>query len=169
MLPFVLADIWGTCYQGLLAALSQCIWQVLGAVLACRWPRLISRCTASPAAREGLLCHSLALLLWPPAEGTRAVPSSPLLPMLVSCCFVFLDERERKKQTKKQQSEQDRNLKRQEVKRLGMREGYFGERRIYLFFFFPVTAQLSAALAEIPMYVLAFPLLLYWKRVIRII
>lgn len=81
--------------------------------------------------------------------------------MLVSCCFVFLDERERKKQTKKQQSEQDRNLKRQEVKRLGMREGYFGERRIYLFFFFPVTAQLSAALAEIPMYVLAFPLLLY--------
>lgn len=46
---------------------------------------------------------------------------------------------------------------------------FWGKGKFTYFFICPVTALSSAALAEIPIYVLAFSLLLYCKRVIRII
>lgn len=46
---------------------------------------------------------------------------------------------------------------------------FWGKGKFAYFFICPVTALSSAALAEIPIYVLAFSLLLYCKRVIRII
>lgn len=46
---------------------------------------------------------------------------------------------------------------------------FWGKENILIFFICPATALSSAALAEIAIYVLAFSLLLYCKRVIRTI
>lgn len=128
----------------------------------CRWPQLILRPPNSPAclAVRGPMASVtplLAYLCWPlKGEREGIFPIAPFPHQLLLCLF------------KGEGKKKDQNRPKKPKKNLGMREGCVEERKIY-FILWPATAPSSAALAEIASCVLAFSLLLYCRRVIRII
>lgn len=117
---------------------------------------------------QGGFCHS-AGIPHPPPKGEREgtflpSPPPPRAYQLLRCLF-------KGEGRKKKQSKQEQNLKRKKKRSQTWDEKgmFWGKGKFTYFFICPVTALSSAALAEIPIYVLAFSLLLYCKRVIRII
>lgn len=142
MLPFVLPDIWGTCYQRLLAALSKCISPA--ARRSADRQRDVPMAPADSAAAQftrqprcqgqGGFCHS-AGIPHPPPKGEREgtflpSPPPPRAYRLLRCLF-------KGEGRKKKQSKQEQNLKRKkkEVK-LGIRKGCFGGKENLLIFLF---------------------------------
>lgn len=117
MLPFVLPDIWGTCYQRLLAALSKCISPA--ARHSADRQRDVLMAPADTAATQFthvLCCQGraasvtlmLACVLPPPGGEGRQLP--PLPPSLSAVSLPF-EGRGKKKKTSK-----DRTLKRRRKK-----------------------------------------------------
>lgn len=137
MLPFVLPDIWGTCYQRLLAALSKCISPA--ARHSADRQRDVPMAPADTAAAQFTrqprcqgqdgFCHTSGMLHLLP-EGEKGHFSLPRSSPCLFCFFVFLKEKEGKRNS----PNRTKNLKRKEIKKLGMRKGRFRERKIYLFY-----------------------------------
>lgn len=177
MLPFVLPDIWGTCYQQLLAALSKCISPAarhradrqrdvpMAPADTATAQFTCLPCCQGPAGRL-LSLHCWHACTYPLKGRKRTLPPPPPFPYQpLLCLFKGEGRKNRPKKAKLKQQQQ------QQQSQETWDEGEMCWRKENLLYFFvcPATALSSAALAEIALCALAFSLLLYCKRVIRII
>lgn len=183
MLPFVLPDIWGTCYQRLLAALSKCISPA--ARHSADRQRDVPMAPADTAAAQftRMLCcqgrpASVTLLLTcVPTLEERREDNCPCCPPPCQLFLCLLKGGGRKKDKKGQNiykinklEKKKKKKKENERKKLGMRERRVEEKKTcFILFVCPATTLSSAVLAEIAFSALAFPVLLYCRRMIRII
>lgn len=183
MLPFVLPDIWGTCYQRLLAALSKCISPA--ARHSADRQRDVLMAPADTAATQFthvLCCQGraasvtlmLACVLPPPGGEGRQLP--PLPPSLSAVSLPFEGRGKEKKTSKDRTLKRKRKEKKREKGKMkGRNLGWGrdvsrkGKLALFCLFVCPATTLSSAVLAEIAFCALAFPLLLYCRRMIRII